>query len=432
MKRVKTLCLSLSFCTSLVVCPLFKVNAATVQSSITRSASDQRALNMINLSWTYSSEKNGKVPTIYSSSVTQPKQFTNISTTQVTGIPYNWGGMDSLDSNSYDSTWTNFIDAVNNGAYAGNINSSAGLGHIPGTAGIDCSGFVQSTFNIKDSKLSTTTLFDKYFTKISISEIKHMDILDKPGDHVVIFDKWGTLNGVYGAYTYEATTSTYWGGIQGTKRYFLSMNSINNGYIAGRYINISEDSSSIIASNSTTTSNNSTSLSLTATTATPDSLSKSTSTTLSSSISLNSTTSTANNVCVGTFGQITNSITLANFRANPSTSANIIGTIPKDTIAYLIAYSNSWYQIKYNEQVGWVYAPLIIPVKSGQYVAVISTINELNIRNIPTTTSSNIVGVIKQGEYAEVLDYSSDGNWIKIRINGIEGYAYKKYLNYIS
>lgn len=126
---------------------------------------------------------------------TQPKQLNNVTIAQETGIPYDWGGIDGLNSTSYSMPWTNFLDAVDKGAYVGNVNTEAGYGYIVGTAGIDCSGFIQASFNINTSKLSTSTLFDSCFIKININDIKHMDILDKPGDHVVIFDKWGIQNG---------------------------------------------------------------------------------------------------------------------------------------------------------------------------------------------------------------------------------------------
>ncbi|WML34506.1 SH3 domain-containing protein [Clostridium sp. OS1-26] len=388
MKRYKSLFLASLFAVATVVTPMSMVSASIVQTPITRVQAEQRVLSMINLTWTYSNTQNGTVSSDYASSITQPSQFANLTVAQVTGIPYDWGGQDSLDSNSIDAPWANFLDAINKGAYAGNVNTTAGQQYVPTTAGIDCSGFVQSAFNIHDYKLSTSTMFDKYFVKINLSDIKHMDILDRPGDHVVIFDRWGSLNGIQGAFTYESTYEDVFGGIQGTKRYFLTMDDINNGYIPGRYVNIVEDSSG--------------------------------------------DSSTSNSVSAGTFGQITNVNSYANFRANPSTSANIIGTVPKNTIAYLIDYSNGWYQIKYNGQVGWIYGNLIAPVKSGEYVTVNNSTYQLNIRSNPTTISSNIMGVLNQGQYAQVLDYSVDGSWMKISVNGVQGWSSSKYLSYIN
>lgn len=410
MRKFNALLTGLIFLTTALISPSLKVTALT-QSIITRNQVEARALSMINLTWTYNRDKNGNSTPSSTSYVTEPSQFTNLSTLQATGIPYNWGGFDSIDSKSYNEIWLNFLDAVDKGAFVGNVNTTAGYGHISGTAGVDCSGFVQASYNIKDSKLSTSTLFNYYFTKISLSEIKHMDILDKPGDHVVMFDKWGTYNGVYGAFTYESTTDNFYGGIQGTKQYFMSMNEMNKGYIPGRYINIGEDiivPAPVPEPDPTPTP-------------TPVPTPTPTPTPVPVPVPVLSN--------VGKFAQIANVNYAANFRANSSQSANLIGTIPKGTILYLINYSSGWYQVSYNGQVGWVSNTLLTLVPTGKYVTV-NNAYQLNIRNNPNATAT-IIGVLSQKQYAEVIGYSSDGNWLKISINGVQGYASIKYLIYI-
>jgi uncharacterized protein YraI len=361
--------------------------SAAVQAPISRSAAEARALNMMDLKWTYNKSKNGVAYPNYSSYITQPSQLQNIDTGIMTGIPYNWGGQDGLDSHSYSAGWNNFLDAVDKGAYLGNVNTEAGYGLIPGTAGIDCSGFIQSAFNINDSKISTSTIFNNYFTKIAISNLKHMDILDRPGDHVVIFDKWGTLNGINGAFTYESTPDQVFGGIQGTKRYFITMNDINNGYIAGRYVNILED------------------------TATPSQLPN------------NAT------LAAGSFSKVSNVNYNANLRANPTTSSALIGVVPKNTVVYLINSNAGWFQIKYNGQVGWIWGNTLSSIPASKYVA-LNNAYVLNIRTNPAATAT-ILGTLNQNQYAEVLDSSSNAEWYKISINGIQGWAYKSFLKYI-
>lgn len=383
MNKVNYILTGLFVAASLTV-PNLTVHAAELPV-ISRTAAEQRALNLINLTWTYDSSKNGTISPNYSPYVTKPNQLNGVTNAQMTGIPYDWGAHDSLDSYSYGAPWTNFLDAVNKGAFIGNVNTSAGYGLIPGTAGIDCSGFVQAVFNIPGQKISTYTLLDTDFKRIDLSEIKHMDILDRPGDHVLIFDKWGTLNGVQGAFTYEATWDQIFGGIQGTKRYFVTMDDINNGYIPARYVGIVDDSS-------TSLTNSSSSLK-------------------------------------GTFGKISNVNYYANFRSNPFVNSSLLGTIPKDTVLYLIDYSSGWYQVNYNGQVGWVSGSLIASIPSGEYVA-INNAYMLNIRSNPSSTAS-IIGVLGQNQYAHVIDYSNDGNWFKISINGIQGWASRNYLKYI-
>lgn len=242
MKKVKLALLVLVFALTSISIPINQIHIMA-ESGITRGNAEQRALNMINLSWTYSRDKNSKLDPSSANIVVEPNQFKGIDSAVMTGIPYDWGGLDTNDTNTYGTPWDNFLDAVNKGAYAGNSSSIGGIGYVNGTAGVDCSGFVQAAFNIKGTKLSTSTLFNQFFKPISLSDIKHMDILNYPGHHVVIFDRWGSRNGVQGAYTYEATTNQGYGGIQGTKKYFISLRAINNAYTPGRYIYIIDDAS---------------------------------------------------------------------------------------------------------------------------------------------------------------------------------------------
>lgn len=382
MKRLNYIITAILFA-SVLLFSAPKAYAATTQTSISRTQAEQRALSIINLNWTYSSSKNSNLPSINGSSVTQPSQFKNVTTATMTGIPYDWGGLDSLDTSSDGAPWTSFLAAINNGAFAGNVNTSAPYGYIQGTAGIDCSGFVQATFNIRDYKQSTSTLLNNYFTKINLSDLKHMDILDHPGDHVVIFDKWGSLNGVQGAYTYESTPDQTYGGIQGTKQYFITMSEINSGYIPARYNYIIDDNT------------------------TPDPVPTSNS-----------------------YGIVSNVTSYANFRSNPSTSSALLGTIPKGTILQLLASNSGWYNVTYNGQTGWIYGNLIASIPANTYVTV-NNVSQLNIR-LAASSTAQILGVLSEGQYATVLGISADGNWYKISINGITGYSSAKYLQYIN
>ncbi|MDD3223134.1 MAG: SH3 domain-containing protein [Clostridium sp.] len=389
---------SLITLTSIIAVPAFKSNAA-VQAPITRNQVAERATKLMDLTWTYSSNSS-KIDSKYASYVTLPKQFQGVTTANFTGIPYNWGGIDGIDTYSYNAPWINFLDAVKKGAFAGNINFSSGLGYIPGTAGMDCSGFVQTAFNISDYKQSTTSLLNSYFTKINLSDLKHMDVLDKPGSHIVIFDKWGTLNGINGAYTYESTPDQTYGGIQGTKRYFISMNTINSGYIPARYVNIVDDSMATTTSGSSSTSSSSPTTSATAKFTTPG------------------------------YAMISNVTTYANLRQNAGTNYAILTTIPKGTILNLLNYSNGWYQVTYKGISGWISETVLGLVPAKQYVTV-NGVYMLNIRASASSTAQ-IIGTISCGQYAQKIDQNSTGTWYKININGITGWASSTYLKYIN
>lgn len=420
---------ALTLATSVITVPMHKILAAS-QTAISRSQIEQRATSIMDLTWTYSSSKNSVINSQYSSIVTLPSQFQGITSAQFTGIPYDWGGIDGVDTYSYNAPWTTFLDAVNNGAFAGNVNSDGGIGYVPGTAGMDCSGFVQAAFNIKDYKQSTTTLLNNYFTQIDINSLQHMDILDKPGDHVAIFDKWGTLNGISGAFTYEATPDQTYGGIQGTKRYFISMNTINQGYIPARYKYIVDDSTSQVSSGAGT--NTQTTSSNTSTSSTTTSSTNNTSTTAQTSTStINNTspTTSAPLFKIGGYAQVANVLSYANLRSNAGTSYAILATIPKGTVLNITNYSNGWYQVNYNGQTGWISGTLLGSVPAGQYVTV-NSVSMLNIRLNPSTTAQ-IVGTLSKGQIALKLDQTPYGSWYKISINGVQGWSSSIYLTYI-
>lgn len=364
-----------------LVLTLWSVVAASAegQSPITRLQAEERALNMINYSWTFSSALNTNIDSKYTSYVVLPDYLQGISEGNVTGIPYNWGGLDSPYTSSDNRKWSNFSDAISKGAHAGNVNYESDLGYIKGTAGIDCSGFVQAVFNIKDYKQSTSSLLKTYFTKIDLNNIQHMDVLIKPYEHAAIFDKWGSYNGIPGAFTYECTPDDIFGGIQGTKKYFMTMREINDGYISARYNYLKEDLPYPVEP--------------------------------------------------GYFAKVSGSIYYANYRTNPSGTSSTLGAIPGNTIIYLIDYSQGWYQVNFNGKTGWIWGELIEPIQSGKYVTV-KNAYQLNIRNNPSALGS-IVGVLSQNQYAEVIGYSADGLWYKISLNGIQGWCYNRYLNYI-
>lgn len=411
----------------------YQMAYAISQNPISRSNVEQRALQMINLKWTYSSAKNGSIGPAYDYAVNQPKQLQGISYGQMTGIPYTWGGSDSLDTNSFNQPWDNFLDAVAKGAYTGNLNTSAGIGHVPGTAGIDCSGFVQAAFNIKDYKISTSTMFTNYFKRIDFTNIKHMDILNQPGVHAMIFDTWATVNGVEGAYTYESTANTIHGGIQGAKRYFHTKGNVLR-YIPARYIYITEDAPSYTPiptriptptpTKTPTPSPTNTPAPTKVPTPTPANIPTpvSTSTTIPKPIPYP--------VSTGVFAQVSNTSQGVNLRSLALTSSASLMVVPPESIIYVINYSRGWYFVNYNGNSGWIWGNYVAPLPSGKYVTT-KDVFQLNLRSNPSS-SGQILGVLKQGQYAKVLEYSSDGKWIKISIGNIQAWAYSQYLSYIS
>lgn len=102
----------------------------------------------------------------------------------MTGIPYCWGGFNSL----YGTKSTRFSTVIAGGEYlAGNINT---VGEYRGdTAGLDCSGFVSSVFGTS-WKLNTRHFADMGSLKKDLNALEQMDIFVAPSDHIVIFLEW--------------------------------------------------------------------------------------------------------------------------------------------------------------------------------------------------------------------------------------------------
>ena len=106
---------------------------------------------------------------------------------RVTGLPYNWGGIDSPEE---------FEKKLANGFAAG---SHSRYGVSSCTAGIDCSGFVAFCWGLRSHKYTTGNIRDiagkpkyNWFT-----DMKPGDALNKPGEHIVLFAGYntdGTIN----------------------------------------------------------------------------------------------------------------------------------------------------------------------------------------------------------------------------------------------
>jgi hypothetical protein len=106
---------------------------------------------------------------------------------KVTGLPYNWGGIDSPED----------FDKKLAKGYAAGSHSRYGVSAC--TAGTDCSGFVAYCWGLRSHKYTTRNLRDiagrpkyNWFT-----DMKPGDALNKAGAHVVLFAGYnpdGTIN----------------------------------------------------------------------------------------------------------------------------------------------------------------------------------------------------------------------------------------------
>lgn len=236
MNRGKGFALFLSTLVISMCCLTSKVYAVSpMLSYISRQETQDRAYKMAYSIWHYVKSLNGNVK----SDTELPDQLKDNTDSQQIGIPYAWGGLDGFDTRS-TRQWSDFFDAVNKGAMAGNINYTGG--YKSGTTGIDCSGFVQSALKIPGEKQSTRTL-GKYLTPISFYDLKNMDVLLDTSSHVVFFQSWvyDDYGKIIGASTIESTAGNYDGTGQKVKEYYRSMDELMSNYSPGRFNGIGSD-----------------------------------------------------------------------------------------------------------------------------------------------------------------------------------------------
>ena len=102
-----------------------------------------------------------------------------------TGMPYKWGGFDSLET---------FEAGLKKGKAAGDIYSPekrrlGGAAVSSNAVGIDCSGFISRCWKLP-TKQSTNSLPSICTKLTSPADLKPGDIMDGVGGHVILFAKW--------------------------------------------------------------------------------------------------------------------------------------------------------------------------------------------------------------------------------------------------
>ena len=212
---------------------IYKTQAAS--PIVSRQEVQDRAFKMAYTTWHYEKSLNGNIQ----SYIELPSYLKDKTDSFETGIPYNYGGSDGIDTTS-NIQWSNFFDAISKGATTGNVHFEGG--YKGETAGIDAASFIQSTLKISDRKLTTNTL-EQYLTPISFSDLKNMDVLLLKGGTTAFFQSWvyDDLGNIIGAETLEATIEDNDGTGQKVKEYYRSKDYIMNNYKAYRYNYIGND-----------------------------------------------------------------------------------------------------------------------------------------------------------------------------------------------
>ena len=165
--------------------------ACTDAISVSRTEARQRADAMAEYEWllkkthtlTSKSEKGVTLPRDISYYKAQNADKSSWSV-EMKGIPYCWGGFYALDTGFGKTTFT---EVLGKNYVAGNIEPIGDYKYM--TAGLDCSGYVSAVFGFT-SKKNTGALACLGSAVSDVKNLKEMDLLVWPGEHIIFFCQW--------------------------------------------------------------------------------------------------------------------------------------------------------------------------------------------------------------------------------------------------
>ena len=171
---------------------LFLISLAVQSNVVTRSEVINMAQNYVSVGW---------MPLVDECNALNPPfdAYPPFRAGQATSREaYVWGGFDRYGGNEQygSSSWPNdgltFPERIYSSVCPGGFNTGQyGSPTVPtNLAGIDCSGYVTRCWGIETSfhPYNTTTLWSSGIAlEVDYSELKLGDIIDNPGDHVVLY-----------------------------------------------------------------------------------------------------------------------------------------------------------------------------------------------------------------------------------------------------
>jgi uncharacterized protein YraI len=136
-----------------------------------------------------------------------------------------------------------------------------------------------------------------------------------------------------------------------------------------------------------------------------------------------------------------------NVRAAPTTDAQIVTKIERGETYPIIGRNadDSWWQIRANGTVGWVFADFIVPSNTAN-VPVTSTSRTtppddvtatgltltatatVNLRSAPSRAGA-VLGLLPRGAQAEILGRNSTGTWIEVNYNGTVAWVSRAFVD---
>lgn len=198
-----------------------------------------RGLDIVEYSWYYDSTTM-ETPDSSINHTEPPQHLEGASSGWQTGIPYKYGGKVALDTSEFGksaSMLNDFIDELNDGRTAGDINADA---VVNTTTGIDCSGFVIASFELPYERSASMIRggnyeFEDYYWRGSIGGgddmLGYIGARNNEGNrfpHTFIVEScfYNYQDVFVGILTIESTTE---GSDDKAKEYARDANNIDNG-----------------------------------------------------------------------------------------------------------------------------------------------------------------------------------------------------------
>ena len=140
---------------------------------------------------------------------------------------------------------------------------------------------------------------------------------------------------------------------------------------------------------------------------------------------------TASNIYAGGDNNGMVTATSLNVRSGPSTSKSVLFTVKKNETVKILESSGGWYKISSQSgKQGWASSSYIKKIENSNSTNKKEvTATSLNMRSGPST-NYRVLMSIKKGQQVEFI--SLNGEWAKIKYNGVIGYAHNDYLKDIS
>jgi SpoIID/LytB domain protein len=131
------------------------------------------------------------------------------------------------------------------------------------------------------------------------------------------------------------------------------------------------------------------------------------------------------------YARVTTQSGSLNLRQNPSASAKVLRTIPRNETIPILEKGASWCKTAYGGDTGYVMTQfLTFASPAAQLTARVTTQSgSLNLRE-SSSTSSRVLRTIPQNDMVGVLEQGAE--WCRVAYNGVTGYVMTRYLTFSS